>query len=161
GFLNLKSFLLNDLIRDIHDIIKDKIEKNYESYQKFLIHNLKDFCEEILEEDQEFRLILNKRDFNYFNKNSDNLCNNLSNSFQIEKGEEEFTGGFKVYIEKEKLSYDSTINNLLEQYSNYIEGEFSKIVSDKGIKQIQQEFEQFTKRKKSEMKEYLKEYERI
>ncbi|MFO8018843.1 MAG: hypothetical protein R6U96_09420 [Promethearchaeia archaeon] len=161
GFLNLKSFLLNDLKRGIHDFIGDKIKGNYKSYQEFIKKNLQSICEENIESSQEFVLILNARDYDYFKDKINVLKENIQNSFQLEKGSKAFTGGFKIYIEEEQISYDSTIDNLFEQYSDYIEREFSKIVSDEGIDKILQEFEQFTEKKKSEMKEYLKEYERI
>ena len=155
GFLNLKSYLLNDLKRGIHNLIEKKIKQNYENYQKFIIENLKTFCEQTLEKNQGFTLIFNERDFNYFNEHKDLLTKAISYPFQLEKGKESIRGGFKINLEDEKISYDYTIKNLLDHYSEYMEKEFSKIVSDKGINQLQQKFEGFITKKKSEMEEYL------
>ncbi len=159
-FLNLKNRLVKELTNDLYQLIKDKINTNYDNYIKFLLELIKKNTYN-LDKYQEITFFFNSKDYNYFSKNLDKIQNLFNNSVEIKKNDTEIIGGFKILLIEGRLNYDYSISNLIDKNSTYIEMEFSKIVSDSEIKEIEHKFEDFIRNQKLRITEYLKEYDRI
>lgn len=159
-FLNLKNRLVKELTNDLYQLIKDKINTNYDNYIKFLLEIIKKNTYN-LDKYQEITIFFNSKDYNYFSKNLDKIQNLFNNSVEIKKNDTEIIGGFKILLIEGRLNYDYSISNLIDKNSTYIEMEFSKIVSDSEIKEIEHKFEDFIRNQKLRITEYLKEYDRI
>lgn len=159
-FLNLKNRLVKELTNDLYQLIKEKINTNYDNYIKFLLETIKNNTYN-LDKYQEITIFFNSKDYNYFSKNLDKIQNLFNNSVEIKKNDTEIIGGFKILVSEGRLNYDYSISNLIDKNSTYIEMEFSKIVSDSEIKETEHKFEGFIRNQKLGITEYLKEYDRI
>jgi len=159
-FLDLKNGLVKDLTNDLYQLIKEKINVNYENYIKFLLDTIKKNIDN-LDKYQKITILFNSKDYNYFSKNSDKIQNLFNNSVEIKKNNIEIIGGFKILLNEGKINYDYSISNLIDKNSTFIEMDFSKIVSDSEIKLIEDKFEDFIQNQKLRIEGYLKEYDRI
>lgn len=159
-FLNLKNGLVKELTNDLYQLIKEKINTNYDNYIKFLLETIKKNTYN-LDKYKKITILFNSKDYNYFSKNLDKIQNLFNNSVEIKKNDTEIISGFKILLSGGRLNYDYSISNLIDKNSTYIEMEFSKIVSDSEIKEIEYKFENFIQNQKLVIKEYLKDYDRI
>lgn len=159
-FLTSKNNLVADLTNELYQLIKEKINKNYENYLKFLLDTIKKNIDN-LDKYQKITILFNSKDYNYFSKNLDKIQNLFNNSVEIKKNNIEIIGGFKILLNEGKINYDYSISNLIDKNSIYIEIEFSKNVSDSNIKEIEEQFEDFIQNQKLRIEGHLKEYDRI
>lgn len=159
-FLTSKNNLVADLTNELYQLIKEKINKNYENYLKFLLDTIKKNIDN-LDKYQKITILFNSKDYNYFSKNLDKIQNLFNNSVEIKKNNIEIIGGFKILLNEGKINYDYSISNLIDKNSIYIEIEFSKNVSDSNIKEIEEQFEDFIQNQKLRIERHLKEYDRI
>jgi vacuolar-type H+-ATPase subunit E/Vma4 len=163
--LKLKNTLINELKHDFFQDIKDSIEKNFSnkkdnSYLNFLLNNLKNFSQSLTHRSN-IITILNFRDYEFFNNNLKLIETQLQNKLILKRSDEEFVGGFKFIQENENILYDFTIENILNKNEGIIQQEFPKLVDESEIKKVEEDFEQFIQKKKLEIEEYLKKYDRI
>ena len=158
--MTLKNNLVTDLKNELNQLIKEKINVNYENYIKFLLDTIKKNIDN-LDKYQKITILFNSKDYNYFSKNLDKIQNLFNNSVEINKNNIEIIGGFKILLNEGKINYDYSISNLIDKNSTFIEMEFSKIVSDSEIKEIEDKFEDFIQNQKLRIEGHLKEYDRI
>ncbi|MCK4380461.1 MAG: hypothetical protein KAW51_04925 [Candidatus Lokiarchaeota archaeon] len=159
-FLNVKNQLVKELKLRLINLIKDKIKKNYSDYITFLLKSIKGL-KNTIDKPQGIELILNSKDYNYFIKNFDKIAGLFKNPVEINKDQRDFIGGFKMSLIEGIISYDYTIDNLIDKHSSFIQIEISKIVDDSEIKEIEKDFEDFIQNKKEKITEYLRLYEQI
>ena len=158
--LDLKNDLIKDLINGINELIKEKISKDYSDYVKYILGELKEKVI-FLDKPTKSSILFNPRDFEYFSKNPNKIKQLFKNLIEIEKAPNDFIGGFKIILAKEEISYDYSIDNLINKNSNLIQKEFFNIIIESGIKELERKFEDFIQTQKLSLEGYLKKYDRI
>ena len=158
--LNIKNRLINELKISLFNLIRDRIDKKYSSYITFLLKSISN-VKKTIDKPQEIELILNSKDYDYFIKNFDKIVNLFKNPVEINKDRQDFIGGFKISLVGGLISYDYTIDTLINKHLPYIQMEFSRIINDSEIKEIEKEFENFLQEQKEKIAEYLILYEQI
>jgi len=159
-FLNLKNNLIKKLKTTLFNFIGEKIEKNYPIYIEYLLNSIKTVKKNI-DKPEEIELILNKKDYNHFIKNYDSVSDLFKSPVEINQGRLDFIGGFKISLVGGVISYDYTIDNLINKISSFIQIEISKIINDSEIKEIEKEFEEFINNQKKRIPEHLIKYDQI
>ncbi len=159
-FMALKNRLIKELKSSLAKLIKEKIEKNYPKYIEFLINNIREI-KNTINKPQEIELIFNSRDYNYLLKDYSKIQGLFKNPVEIDKDADDFIGGFKISLVGGTISYDYTIDNLIDIKSSFIQMEISKIVNDSEIKQIEDNFNKFIQNQKTKISEYLEQYDQI
>ncbi|MFX0186970.1 MAG: V-type ATP synthase subunit E [Candidatus Hodarchaeota archaeon] len=158
--LDLKNRILEDLKNSINHFIKEKINKNYTNYINFLLNIFRSY-KSFIDKSSKIIILFNSKDFDYFSKSSVKIKNLFKNDIEIQKYSEELIGGFKVKLFKGTIYYDYSIDNLINESSSHIQKNFSTLVTDPEIKDIEHNFEEFIQNKKLGIKDYLKDYDRI
>lgn len=156
--LRLKNELLNALRINIHESIKEKINNNYSGYIEFFLEFINNVRNDI-DNKGDIIIFLNSKDYNYFNKDLNKIKKNFKNSVIIKQDSKAFIGGFKVNLTQALISYDYTIETIINKNYVDIEIEFSKIISDLNYKELDVSLEKFIQLKKKDIEEYLKTYE--
>jgi len=159
-FLTIKNNLIKKLKASLFKLIREKIDKNYASYIDYILDSIKN-VKKTIDKSQDIELIFNDKDYNYFIKNFDKIVDLFKNPIEIDEDKRDFIGGFKVSLVGGVISYDYTIDNLIDKNSSFIQTEISKIINDSEIKEIEIEFEEFIKNKKKLITEYLTQYDQI
>ena len=159
-FLNLKNSLIKTLKIRLFNRIKNNINNNYLNYIEFLLNIVK-VIKNTVDKPQAIELIFNSKDYSYFLENSEKIQDQFKNPIEINKDRVEFIGGFKISLGNGLISYDYTIDNLINKKSSFIQIEISKIIDDSEIKEIEKEFNIFIQNHKSKIEEYLKQYDQI
>jgi len=159
-FLKLKNTLIKTLKIKLFNRIKNKISNNYLDYIEFLLNIIKS-VKNTVDKPQAIELIFNSKDYSYFLENSEKIQDHFKNPVEINKDRVEFIGGFKISLDNGIISYDYTIDNLINKKSSFIQIEISKIIDDSEIKEIEKEFNKFIQNQKSKIEEYLKQYDQI
>lgn len=155
--LEMKNQLLEDLNDGLRKCIKEKIEKNYNNYINFLIDTIK--SQTHIDKPPEINFFLNPKDHKYFSKNIAKLKDYFTNPVIINKSETNIIGGFR--IKHQNIEYDYSIDNLIKRSSSIIQIEFTKLISDALLKEIDKNFEFFIQNQKVAIEEYLKRYDQI
>ena len=119
-FLNLKIQLITELKEALLNLIKEKIDKNYLAYINFLVNSISE-VKKTIDKPQEIELIFNNKDYNYFIEESDKIEDLFQNPVEINKDHKDFIGGFKISLIGGVISYDYTIDNLIEKISPFIQ----------------------------------------
>jgi len=159
-FLKIKNNLINQLKISLFKLIKEKISNNYASYIDYILDSIKN-VKKTINKPQDVELIFNNKDYNYFIKNFDKIFDLFQNPIEINEDSRDFIGGFKVSLVGGVISYDYTIDNLINKNSSFIQMQISNIINDSEIKEIELEFEEFIKNKKKLITEYLTQYDQI
>ena len=159
-FLEMKNKMIKDLKQNLFNLIEKKIEKNYSNYIEYLLKSI-DKVKKTIDKPQEVEIIFNSNDYNYFIKNFDKIINLFKNPVEINKAQKEFIGGYKLSMLGGTISYDYTIDNLIDKASSFIQMEIAKIIDDSEIKEIEKKFVDFVNTQKEKITEYLKFYEQI
>ncbi len=160
SILNLKRRLIKELKISLKNLIKEKIDKEYSYYITSLINRIKEVSP-IIDKPPRVTILLNNTDFNYFNENFAKIEDIFKNEVGITKTTTDFIGGFKVITPNEDILYDYSIDNLISKKSSLIEIEFSRVFSESEVKNLEKDFEQFIQKKKLDIDEFLREYDRI
>jgi vacuolar-type H+-ATPase subunit E/Vma4 len=160
SFLDLKNQLIRELLRSLNELIKDKIEKNYSNYIQFLLKTIKKI-KDTIDKPQEIELIFNSRDYRYLMENYGKIQNLFKNPVEINKDTTDFIGGFKISLIGGMISYDYTIDNLINTKSSFLQMEISKIIDDSEIKLIEQNYNLFIQNQKTNIREYIEKYDQI
>ena len=158
--MKLKNKLIKELKTSLFNNINVNIKNNYSNYIKFLLKIIKKI-KKTVDKPQAIELILNSKDYSYFLQNSEKIQNLFKNPVEINKENMDFIGGFKISLGGGLISYDYTIDNLINKKSSFIQIEVSKIVNDSEIKEIDKDFNTFIQNQKTKIIEYLKQYDQI
>ncbi|MFX0002033.1 MAG: hypothetical protein ACFE9C_01200 [Candidatus Hodarchaeota archaeon] len=156
----MKNSLIKKLKISLFNHIKKKIIDNYSGYISFLLNTAKKI-EISTDKSQSIEVLFNSKDYSYFLENSERFQEQFRNTIEIDKAQEDFIGGFKISLGNGLLSYDYTIDNLINKNSSFIQKEMSKIVDDSEVKELENDFNNFIQNQKSKINEYLKKYDQI
>jgi len=159
-FLSLKNRLIKELKTSLLNLIKDKFKKNYSGYIAYLLKSINN-VKNIISKTTDIELIFNSEDYSYFLKKFDKIEDLFKNPVEINKDQNDFIGGFKISSVGGIISYDYTIDTLINKCLPFIQTEVSKIINDSEIKKIEREFENFIQKQKEKIAEYLILYEQI
>ncbi len=154
----MKNKLLKELKNKIYELLKEKMNQFYSDYIKYLLDYITDNVD-IIDKYKKIVLLLNSRDYNFFNKNPDEIKSLFKNSIEINKAPHKFIGGFKIILSDEEIFYDFSIDNIINKNLTFIQKELSKIISESEIKEIEQEFERFIQEQKLGIEAYLRKYD--
>jgi len=158
--LKLKNKLINELKTKLNSLISDKINEHYANYINYLINSIKGIKLN-LKKHQEIELLLNSKDYDYFLKNYSKVENLFETPVEIHEDQKDFIGGFKVILGGGLISYDYTIENLINKNSVYIQMEISKIIENIEIKSIENKLDNSIQVKKHKITEVLRTYDQI
>ena len=159
-FLRLKNHWISTLKTTLTNLIKIKIEEKYSTYIEYLLNSIEKI-KKTIDKPQEIELIFNNKDYNYFIKNFDKILTIFNNPVEINEDRYDFIGGFKISLVGGVISYDYTIDNLIDKNSSFIQMEISKILDDTEIKTIEKKYEEFIEELKKKITEYLVQYDQI
>ena len=158
--LKIKNQLVEKLKNFIKNYLKEKIEISYSNYINFLIDKIKE-NKNLIDKPPKMIIIFNSKDFNYFNENPNKLKNLFKNSIELKKDPHQSIGGFKVILAKGDISFNYSVDDIINENLSIIQQEFSNIISDSEIKEIESNFENFIQNQKKGIKQYLENYDRI
>lgn len=156
--ISLKNDLLGNLKITLHERIIEKINNNYSGYIEFLLDYIYSIRDNV-DNKGDIIILLNSKDYNYFNKDINKIDKGFKNSVTIKQDSEDFIGGFKVTLIDALISYDYTIEMLVNKNYTEIEIEFSKLISEIKFKELNLGLEKFIELKKNEIEEHLKNYD--
>lgn len=156
--LNLKNKLLGQFELDLKKKVEQNITEYYSNYISYFLSLLRK-NKAVIDKPPKVSIILNSRDYEYFNHKPNKIKEIIKNDLNLLKSEEDFIGGFKVILDDYNISYDYTINSFILKNSTIIEKQFSTILSESEINQLQRKFEDFINNKRLSIKEYLKGYD--
>ena len=156
--ISLKNDLLGNLKITLHERIIEKINNNYSGYIEFLLDYIYSIRDNV-DNKGDIIILLNSKDYNYFNKDINKIDKGFKNSVTIKQDSEDFIGGFKVNLIDALISYDYTIEMLVNKNYTEIEIEFSKLISEIKFKELNLGLEKFIELKKNEIEEHLKNYD--
>ncbi|MBD3229080.1 MAG: hypothetical protein GF329_12905 [Candidatus Lokiarchaeota archaeon] len=152
--LGLKNDLIKNLKSELIGLIKQKIEDDYTTYIEFILNRIKNFSRNLNGKSENLIIKLNNRDYEYFNRNFNLLDDIFGDPIDIKRIQDQIIGGFEIFLNQEKITFDFTFINLIENNSILIEKEFSRFVSDENFKSIEHEFEKYIQNKSFEIKTY-------
>lgn len=158
--LDLKNNLIKIFIEDLRDEIEKRIQKNYEGYVQYILNLFRS----IKDKDSIPKisiLYFNERDAEYFSSDVKKITNILNKEFEIKETSKVKIGGFILEQIEGEISFDYTIDNIIEDNYSLIEMQFSDVIKDTEIKKLQSEFEDFINDKKKKIEEFLINYDRI
>ncbi len=158
--LILKNSLLKDFKVTLLNSIKERIKSNYSHYIDFLLNYIKNISKNI-DSPPEIIIFFNSNDYKYFKKNSEQIKKLFKNKVIVKEDSSGFIGGFKILRKNAIVSYDYTIDHLINLQKTLIEMEFSNLISDDEYKKLENEFEKLINDKKRNIDEYLSNYDRI
>ncbi|MHA1670291.1 MAG: V-type ATP synthase subunit E [Promethearchaeota archaeon] len=156
--IRLKNELLDDLRFNIHERIKEKINNNYSRYIEFLLEHINNLRNDI-DNKGDIIIFLNSKDYNYFSKDLNKIEKIFKNSVIIKQDPEDFIGGFKVDLTQVLISYDYSIETIINKNYVDIEIEFSKLILDLNYKEIDDNLVKFIQLKKKKIEEYIRNYD--
>lgn len=156
--ISLKNDLIGNLKITLHERIIEKINNNYSGYIEFLLDYIYSIRDNV-DNKGDIIILLNSKDYNYFNKDINKIDKGFKNSVTIKQDSEDFIGGFKVNLIDALISYDYTIEMLVNKNYAEIEIEFSKLISEIKFKELNLVLEKFIELKKNEIEEHLKNYD--
>lgn len=158
--LKIKNQLVEKLKNFIKNHLKDKIENSYSTYINFLIQKIKE-NKDFIDKHSNIIIFFNSKDFNYFNENTNKLKNLFKNAIEIKKDPHQLIGGFKVILANGEISFNYSVEDIINENLSIIQKEFSKIIADSVIKDIESNFENFIQNQKKGILQYLVNYDRI
>ena len=158
--LKLKDGMLKELKKGLIDIIEEKIEKNYAGYLDFLFEQVEQKCKE-LSTTSEDKIVFNSRDFNQYSEFKEKIDKLFRDTPQVQESHESFIGGFRFIHKEGEISYDYSIEKIIEKNIVLIQKEFLKSITDKEIKKIEYKFENKIQTYKDKIEGYLNQYERL
>lgn len=158
--LKIKNQLVEELKNFIKNYLKEKIEGSYSNYINFIIEKIKE-NKNFIDKPPKIIILFNSKDFNYFNENPNKLKNLFKNDIEFKKDPHQSIGGFKVILAHGDISFNYSVDDIINENLSIIQQEFSNIISDSEIKEIEINFENFIQNQKQGIKQYLENYDRI
>ncbi len=156
--LHLKNRLIKELKEDLKKEIEKKITSDYLNYIDYLVRKIAKFNKNSKESSQ-ISLSLNSRDYVYISKHKKELEGKAGFEFQIHKSMQDFIGGFKITVDQNLITFDNTLDNLIEKNQSIIEKEFTSVISEEGIQKVGNQFENFIQKMKNNVEDYFNRYE--
>lgn len=158
--LELKNNLIRVFIIDLHKEIDNHIRVNYQGYVDYLLDLIREIKGQNYIPNNSF-FYFNERDYEFFEKNDHKLTEVIQKEFKVKQSSKIDIGGFILEQADGEISFDYTIDNIIEGNYSLIEMEFSDIIKDAEIKKIQSEFEDIINENKKKIETYLIDYDRI
>jgi vacuolar-type H+-ATPase subunit E/Vma4 len=158
--LNLKNDLVKKTKVLLIDSVKKSMEENYEDYINYLDQALSRVSEKV-NKTLELTLIFNNKDYEYFKNNKTDLKKHFKNSIDLVKSKKQIIGGFILNVEEQQISYDNSLDSLIEEKYSFLEKNLTNLISESKIKEIENEYKKFIENKKSNIENELRRYERI
>ncbi|MFX0073172.1 MAG: V-type ATP synthase subunit E family protein [Candidatus Hermodarchaeota archaeon] len=158
--LNLKNSLLKEFKITLLNSIKERINSNYSNYINFILNYIKEISKNV-DSPPEIMIFFNSKDYKYFKTKFEKLQKFFKNTVSIKEDKSEFIGGFKLLRKNAIVSYDYTLDHLIELQKTLIEMQFSSLIADNEYKQLEIEFEKLIENKKKDILEYLRKYDQI
>ncbi len=158
--MDLKNSLIKTLKINLFNHIKKEIDDHYLNYLNFLFNIIKN-VKSTVDKPQAIEIIFNLKDYDYFIQNPEKIQDLFKNPVEINKDDNDFIGGIKISLGSGLISYDYTIDNLIDKKSSFIQREISKIVNDSEIKETESQFNMFIQNQKSKINKHLKQYDQI
>lgn len=156
----LKNALIEDLKTELIKLIKIRIKDDYDKYVSFLINKLESI-KKFIDHPPNLILHFNLEDYDYFSHHLDKIESIFNNPIILKSEKTPIIGGFRAISSNGRVVFDLTIDNFIEKRYTLIQKEFSEIISDQEIKELENEFERVIKNKRKNIEEYLNHYERI
>jgi vacuolar-type H+-ATPase subunit E/Vma4 len=151
---------LKTLKTSLFNHIRDNINNKYLNYITFLLKTVASIKKKV-DKPQAIELIFNSKDYKYFLENAEKIQGLFKNPIEMNQDRTDFIGGFKISIGNGEISYDYTIDTLINKKFSFIQTEISKIVNDLEIKEIENQFKIFIQNQKSKIEGYLKQFDQI
>lgn len=158
--LTLKNSLLKEFKVMLLRSIKDRINTNYTHYLDVLLNYIKEISKNV-DSPPEIIIFFNSKDHKYFIKNTEKIQKLFKNPVILKEDSSGIVGGFKILRKNAIVSYDYSINHLIDLQKTLIEMEFSNLISDYEYKKLENEFEKLIDEKKRNIQEYLIKYDQI
>ncbi len=159
--LRFKNKLINECIIDLQNELKKRIEKNYSGYSQYLLDSISQVYRNNKNMLKNSILYFNERDYAYLNKNSE-----IIEKITKKKGKKEISnqitlGGFILQENDGEITFNYNLSSIIYENRDLIEIQFSELIPDSEIKDLQKEFELFVNKKKEEIKNHLIKYDKI
>jgi vacuolar-type H+-ATPase subunit E/Vma4 len=155
--LEFKNKIIKDFINDLHIELEQRINKNYSEYQDFIFNSIKSIKNNI-NEPENVRIYFNSRDIKNFKRKIGDIIGGGTN---IKEDPTIEIGGFKIEQIRQQISFNYTLDNIIQENYSVIETKFAAIITDSEIKELQTEFEEYISEKKKKREDILVEYDRI
>ena len=157
SILNLKNSLKNELKASVFNALLENMKDKYSQYTDFIIRKIKDITEKY-NQNMEFEVIFNKRDYDYFTKNKDKFFNQ---NIKVSNVNNDLEGGFKLLRSSGNISYDYSLRNLINKNSTEIQIEISKLIDESQIMELETDFDHFIKEEKLKINQFMRDYDNI
>jgi vacuolar-type H+-ATPase subunit E/Vma4 len=158
--LNLKNDLVKLTKKLLIESVKKSMEENYAEYLNFLNQSFSKISKKV-NKSLKLTLIFNDKDYEFFKNNDADLKKYFDNSIDLAKSEGKIIGGFIINIEEQQISYDNSLDSIIEENYSFLEKNLTNLISESKIKEIENEFKEFIENKKSNIENELRRYERI
>lgn len=156
-YMNLKNYLLKKLVANLKTSLMFYIEKSYDRYIKYLINEIVESCR-IAESGKQLNIELNERDFQFFrNSNHKKVFDDLH--ITLSQSKDKFIGGFRIIFTEDLISYDHTIDNLIDEKRAIIENDLSNLISEVNIRDIEDKFNFIVQAQKKKVEDFLINYD--
>ena len=161
--ISFKNGLIEDLKKQVFQIINEKIKNKYPDYIKFLLNKIEEIST-FMDKPQKIIIFFNSKDFTYFEKeqNMKKIKKLFKNPIEIKRNTDDFIGGFKAKIMGENLVYEFILDDLINNKSTVFQTILSEIFSDEKIEEISKTFKEYIESQKLDInliEEYLSSYE--
>lgn len=158
--LKLKNKIINNFINDLYIELQKRIESKFSEYNDYILESIENIKNRI-KDPKDTLLYFNSRDFNFFNNQLKKIESIISKGVQIKEDPKIKIGGFKLEQIQEGISFNYTLDNMIQKNYSIIETKFPSIIADSDIKKLQTEFEEFINYKKKKKEDILVAYDRI
>ncbi|MBY9007979.1 MAG: hypothetical protein KGD63_14655 [Candidatus Lokiarchaeota archaeon] len=159
--LGLKNRLISECVEELKKKTKKKIKKSQSEYYSLILDLIKQVFDNNKNLKKKSIIFFNEIDFKYFNQNIGDLKKVTNKNIIINQSDKIILGGFLIGQDDNEVVFNYDLSNLIRKNQYFIEIQFTKLIPDSGIKELQLEFESFINKNKKEIKEYLIKYDKI
>ncbi len=159
SFLERKNEIIDIFKTFLLDSIRKDIVANIKKYHEFLGVKYKEMMPMIKEEAT--LLSFNKRDYDFFKKNPESLKKIFLKNCQINNKVIQSIGGFVANSKEGLISFDYTLENLINKQIDFINFEFEKLFEKLEIDKIEFECENKIEELKQKILRFLEEFDKI
>lgn len=157
--LELKNKMIRDLKESTIEEFKERIENNYQKYANYITKTIKDNIN-VIDKPPHVQIFFNPRDYDHFEAHRELINSLFTNKVELNK-DKNFIGGFKVIQSESNMVYDYTLDNLIKKNQTLLQVEFSKVISETKLSNLEKEFEDYIHNQKKAITEYLKQYDQV
>ncbi len=159
--LEHKNNLINEFIEDLKKELEKRVNKNQSEYYNFILNLLKQTYSDNKKSFKNSTIFFNKKDLMHFTQNRAELDKIIDKNIKLEQSNDIILGGFKITQDKGDVNLNYELSNIIRENRSLIDIHFTELISDSGMKIIQQEFENFINKKKKEIENKLIKYDEI